>query len=136
MTVTELMYYGRYYRNENEPNYIWWFDLQSKQLCQYEDLLEKFGYHSQEDLMNTGKFVPLFKTDILALEYRFILETKSKKVINFFDKLSDSDFDREFKIFIEKNFMVEAWHHFEKRHLYEDALQWCEQHCILGIKAD
>ncbi len=46
MTITELMYYGRYYRDENGPNYIWCFDLYNKQLFQYEDLLEKFGYHS------------------------------------------------------------------------------------------
>lgn len=133
MKLSELMYYGRYYRDENEADHIWWFDLQSKQVFQYDTLVKKFGYNSQEDILNSSAFIPLFETDILALEHDFILKTQTKKVINFFDKISDSYFDREFKIFIERNFISESWNDFEKKHLYNDALKWCsDNHIKLG----
>ena len=133
MKISDLMYYGRYYRDENEVNHLWWFDLQNNKIYRYDTLLEEYGYESQEDILNSNAFIPMFETDILALEHVFVLKTQNKKVINFFDKISDTVFDKEFKIFVEKNFMTEPWHDFEKKQLYADALKWCKENQIIGI---
>lgn len=136
MKLTDLMYYGRYYRDEREPNHTWWFDPNNKQIFLYDDLLKTFGYNSLEDIINFSEFIPLFETDIIKLEHQFISETQTKKVMIFFKDIADSDFDREFKIFIEKESLIGTWHDFEKKNLYKDALKWCDENHIKGIEIE
>lgn len=133
MMISELLQYGRYYRDENDSNHIWWFDPIHKQIYQYETLLSMFGYKSQQDILDSGMFIPLFETDILQLEREFVLETQSKKTVRYFNNISDFDLDREFKVFIEKNFLIKSWMNYEKKHLYQDALEWCKSNHLTDI---
>ncbi len=133
MTIDELMYYGRYYRSESEGYHIWWFDLDRAVVYQYDDLIEKFGYCSQDEILSSGYFIPLFETDIEELEREFISKTQNHAIIKQFEGILNSDFDTEFKIYVEKNHLLKSWYTFERKRLYEDAIVWCKTNHISGI---
>ena len=61
---------------------------------------------------------------ILALEKTFLktLSKEKHKDIVFKDS---SCFDRDFKTFIEQNFLIREWHIFERNHLRKNAITWC-----------
>ena len=130
MTIDELMYYGRYYSSESEGYHIWWFDLGRTIVHQYDELINEFGYCSQEEILSSGCFIPLFETDIVKLEREFLLLTQNHKIIKQFEKILDSDLDTEFKIFIERNHLLKSWHDFERKRLYNDAIVWCKKNNI------
>ena len=136
MTITELMYYGSYYRDLDEGYHLWWFDPQENKIYQYEDLLKTFGYHSEADILAVGAFIPLFRTDITALKYQFILSLRSKKLQSYFDKLPEADLDGEFNIFVEREHLIHLWGDFERKQLFEDAVKWCRDNHITGIKIE
>lgn len=132
MTIEELMYYGRYYSFESKGYHLWWFDLQKANVYQYDELIQKFGYSSQEEIVSSGMFVPLFETDIVKLEHEFLL-LRNYKQIKRLEKQLNSDFDTEFKVFIEKNDLIKSWHDFEYNRLYQDAIVWCRENHIRNI---
>jgi len=124
--IDELMYYGRYYSSESEGYHIWWFDTEKATVRQYDELLEEFGYCSWEEILSSGYFIPLFETDIVELEREFILNTQGHAIAGQFETVSDSDYDTEFKIYIERNHLSKIWYEFERERLYKDAVDWCK----------
>lgn len=125
MTIDELMYYGRYYDFEDNGHHLWWFDLSNGEIHQFDELINDFGYSKQEDVISSGKFIPLFETNIVNLERDF-LKHQGLKI----NGSKDMDFDVNFKIYIEKNNLWESWHNFEYHRLYKDAASWCEKNHI------
>lgn len=132
MTIEELMYFGRYYSFEYEGYHLWWFDLQNAIVYQFNELIQKFGYSSEEEIISSGYFLPLFETDIVKLEHEFLLQYNLKP-IETSTKQSNLDFDTEFKIFIEKKALVKSWHDFEYDRLYQDAITWCIKNNIKNL---
>lgn len=125
MTVEEIMYYGRYYDFEDPGHHLWWFDLSDGTVYPFDELVKDFGYVSQEDIISAGKYIPLFETDIVVLEQEF-LKQRSLKM----NDSKDADFDVNFKTYIDENNLWEAWHDFEYRRLYQDAVNWCRENHI------
>ena len=130
MTIEELMYYGRYYTFENEGYHLWWFDPQDSKVYKYEELLKEFGYRSQEEILYIKRFIPLFETDIVALEHEFLAIRGAKIKQLEHAVISDSDFDVEFKKFVEERDLTNAWHDFEYERLYHDAVVWGKENQI------
>lgn len=125
MTIDDLMYYGRYYEFEDNGHHLWWFDLSSSAIYQFDELINDFGYSRQEDIISSGKFIPLFETNIVVLEHEF-LDQYGLKI----NGLKDVDFDVNFKIYIEKNNLWKSWRDFEYDRLYQDAVNWCRKNHI------
>ncbi|MCM1486709.1 MAG: UPF0158 family protein [Faecalibacterium sp.] len=134
MKITDLMYYGRYYRDDDESQPAWWYAPDEDLVYQYDDLLKNFGYSSIDDIISSAIFIPLFRTDIISLEHEFIREMNNKKITTYFENISGSDFGREFNIFIEEHFLSNSWHNFERKRLYNDALKWCRENHISSIE--
>ena len=132
MTIKELMYYGRYYSFEKEDHHLWWFDSKTAVVFQYDELVTKFGYGSQEEVINSQRFIPLFKTDIVELEFEF-LSIQNCKFVRQLKKQKDLDFDVTFKKFIEKNNLTESWRAFENNRLFSDAIEWCKENNIRNV---
>ena len=126
------MYYGEYYRWMGSPDLvIFWYDPSDGQVYHYEDLMSEFGYQSQDEILWSGAFVPLFKTDIVELERQFIAGYKSKKLSKHFDSLSDDECHSEFSRLIHYEYISPwTWGKFEREHLYHDALEWCRENHI------
>lgn len=131
MIIEELMYYGRYYDFENEGHHLWWFDMQSASLYQYDELIQKFGYSSQEEIVSSGMFIPLFETNVVELEREFLMVYNYK--VKQLEKPFNSDFDTRFKVFIEENDLTKSWRDFEYHRLYQDAIVWCNENNIGNI---
>ena len=128
MTIEELMYYGRYYDFEYEGHCLWWFDLNSGKVHQYDELINKFRYSSQEAIVSSGMFIPLFETNIVKLEQEFLKLNNYK--VEQLKKPENSDFDTKFKVFVEENNLMEFWRDFEYHRLYQDAIIWCNENSI------
>lgn len=97
MTIDALLYYGRYYEFEDNDHHLWWFDLLNGAIHQFDELRNYFGYSRQEDIISSGKFIPLFETNIVVLEHGFLNQHGLK-----IHGLKDVDFDVNFKIYIKK----------------------------------
>lgn len=130
MTIEELMYYGRYYDFEYEGHHLWWFDLNSETVHQFDELIKKFGYLSQDDIISSGLFIPLFETNIVNLEQEFLKLNNYN--IKQFELLDYPDFDTCFKVFVEKNNLLESWRKFENQRLYDDMMIWGKENGILN----
>lgn len=128
MTIEELMFYGRYYSFEDAGYHLWWFDSYSGSIYEFYELINKLGYFSQEDIISSERFIPLFETDIVKLEQDFLRAYNYE--VKQLENAVDMDFDTKFKIFVEKNNLTELWKKFESCRLYHDAIVWCNDNFI------
>lgn len=130
--IKDIMYYGKYYSDiTSEQN--WWFSTDDYQIYSSEKLLTEYSYKSTNDILQCGYFVPLFQTDIIELEKKFLAEYKSKTLQAKTEDLlleSNGDFDLAFKKLIEIENMSQNWYDFEREALYNDTVKWCKKHNI------
>ena len=87
-----------------------------------------FGYSSQADIISSGRFIPLFETDIVKSEQEFLKQYDLE--IEQPEDSDDVDFDTKFKMLIDRNDLWKSWHCFEYRILYRDAIAWCNKNHI------
>ena len=131
--ISEIAYYGRFYSNLTE-HVIWWFCTLDFQICDTETIISVYGFSSIEEILDSSKFIPLFKTDIIELEKKFLKEKNIalEKIGSEIQRIQD--FDKCFKIFIEAAYLTQHWHMFEKQHLFSDAIVWCKNNAIPFVK--
>lgn len=132
--INEIMFYGRYYSDEkNSFDILWWLCLDDFSVYDTETLLSDYSYQSLSEIRETLRFIPFFKTDIIQLEKKFIDKLNNKKLRKVFEKIlldSNHNYDVTFKVFIEREFMVDSWSEFEKSQLRKDAIVWCKMNRI------
>lgn len=128
MTIEDLMYYGRYYDFEDKGYHLWWFEPFDGKIYPFDELVNDFGYSSQEDIISSGRFIPLFETDIVKSEQEFLKQYGLE--IEQPEDSDDIDFDTKFKMLIDRNDLWKSWHSFEYRTLYRDAIAWCNKNHI------
>ena len=96
-----------------------------------EQLAEYMGVSPQAvSRWETGSTYPdIFALPLLAELFGITVdgllgvdEKEKQKDIVFKDS---SCFDREFKTFIEQNFLIREWYIFERNHLRKNAITWC-----------
>lgn len=133
ININEIMFYGRYF-NDEEHQYdtLWWLCLEDYEIYHTETLIADYSYRSTSEIEETSRFVTFFKTDIIQLEKEFMRKLNNKTLLNSFNKLllADNSYDVAFKIFIEREFLVDYWSEFERSQLREDAIAWCKQNHI------
>lgn len=134
INISKIMFYGRYFDDEdNKYEISWWLCVDDYEIYHIETLFSEYSYESISEIEETSNFVPLFKTDILQLEKEFINKLNNKTLLNSFSKilLANSDsYDVAFRVFIEREFLVDYWSEFEKSQLQKDAIAWCKQNHI------
>lgn len=128
------MFYGRYFSDEeNKYDISWWLCLENYDIYHTETLMSDFSYKNTPEIKESSKFIPLFKTDIILLEKEFIKKLNNKTLLNSFNKILSSgnrEYDVAFRIFIEREFLVNSWSEFEKAQLQQDAVAWCKENHI------
>ena len=129
INIEQIYSYGRFYP-EIKDHVNWWFCTMDYAIYDTEAIVSKFGYSSREKIETNNIFVPFFKTNMIELEKKF-LKTISSSICTFpfpFDDITT--FDKNFKIYIENHFLIRNWYDFEKKHLCNDAIEWCNSHNI------
>lgn len=127
LKIDEIIFYGRYYRDDEEKETNWWYCKVDGHIYHMSDLTSQFGYVSIDEVENNGNYIQLFRTDIIELKKRFINAiAKNRKLCN----LPDSEFDIEFNKFIDQSSMHKEWFDYECAVLKQDAIEWCKQNNI------
>ena len=130
MKLDELMYYGRYYRNEKTDSVCWFYDTYSDSVIHRTDLYNDTIISSDSECDFSVRYVQLFSVDIIDLEQKYIAALKNKKISTEFSKIKDEDFDRQFKIFIESENLERDWHEHEKQILQSETIRWGRENKI------
>ena len=132
--LEDTIFYGRYYPNigDNRDHY-WWFCTFDYQIYSIDDLIKQFHYTDAESIERVGLFIPMFKTDMFELEnqYLSLLPNDEKKLYrNIKQQNSNKDYNTIFNIFLDFSKSWKRFYEFEKKHLREDAIDWCRQYGI------
>lgn len=134
ITISEIMFYGRYYSDEMFTYDIsWWLCLKDYKVYHTETLMTDYSYENISEIKKSLSFIPLFKTDIIQLEKEFVERLNNKTFNKNLDKIlvdNNCSYDVAFKIFIEKEFMVDSWSEYEKSNLVKDAIAWCRDNYL------
>lgn len=125
VNIDDLSEYGRFYSDLKEHTQ-WWFCIADYKIYDGEKIIAQFAYENQEMIAASDIFLPLFRTDIIALEKEFL---KKFAYEGDFTCEDPSNFDLSFKIYIE-DFLEREWYAFEKEQLCKDAVKWCEENGI------
>ena len=133
ININDVLYYGRHYTDTSSEPY-WWFSKDDYQIYSSENLIKEYSYKDTDDILQSEYFIPLFQTDIIELEKEFLAEYNSKPLQAKTENLvtqSNGNFDLAFKTLIEvEEGMSENWYGFERKKLYNDAVNWCQKHNI------
>lgn len=127
--IEKIYTYGRFYP-DIEEHVHWWLCVTNYKIYDTATILSDFGYADEQEISDAGVFIPLFKTNIVELEKRFLhtVLSDSNKVPFSYDDITF--FDKNFKIYIEAHGLIRDWYDFEKNHLCNDAIAWCKMHNI------
>ncbi|MBQ7101742.1 MAG: hypothetical protein IJN81_08915, partial [Clostridia bacterium] len=129
--------------SEDEDDNIYevvnWFEKSSYQFFSTEWLLEKFGYGNYQEIVDSGFFIPVSKTDTVAIMKQFVAshnegEEIDKEIDNIIKNDNygyDSGYAVAFRILMEVNEdILDEYVQFEKERLTKDAVKWCEENGI------
>lgn len=121
----------RTYKSDTYPDgYSQWYCYVDKEIYNTNELYESYGYTSMYEIYSSGLFIELPKVDITECEKQY-LRLRLGKDFKKWDSILDNEFDIEFRIYIERNFLTEDWVDFEKKILSSTLLQWCSRYGIV-----
>ena len=131
LDVWSIIYYGRYYQSKKNSymNY-WWFCRNDYNIYYIKELLSNYSYKSEQEIIDSGIYIAVFTTDIIALEKRFMSYHNEKALENILKNCIDGDYDIAFKIYIERQHLEDSWYIYEREELCKAAIQWCIENHI------
>lgn len=117
-----------------------WLEKSSLQFFYTGKLINEFGYKDYTEIEASGHFIPVFKTDIVALKKEYVSHFLSKEaadeilMIMEYNKNKHSNFtgyDVAFNIFCEEHEDIynDYWN-YERSHLLKDAEKWCKVNSV------
>lgn len=132
LDVREIMYYGRCYNFGCQPAPYWWLCRIDERVVSLDELCSAYGFHSVEEIEASGAYIPLFQTDIVALEREFLAEMGyDDKSIRTIMAQRNVSYDVAFNIFVETpETRFSRWNAFEREKLMADAIAWCKTYGI------
>lgn len=81
LDLDSIIYYGRYYScYENKYENYWWLDLIDYDIYSVDQLISDMGFESYDEICDSVYYIPLFKTDIVAAEKKFMADYDSKNL--------------------------------------------------------
>ncbi|MBQ2842181.1 MAG: hypothetical protein IJE72_04020 [Clostridia bacterium] len=135
--LTDAAFYSTW-NSEKELKYEFnnWLEKSSYQFFYTEKLIDEFGYKDYAEIEASGHFIPVFKTDIVALKKEYVLRFLSKEaadeilMIMEYNRNKHSNFtgyDVAFNIFCEEHEDIfDDYWNYERSHLLKDAEKWCK----------
>ncbi len=134
VNIDSIIYYGRFFASITDAKkQYWWFCLSDYTVYNECQLFSEYGYKSYDELNESKRFIPLFKTDIEKLEEHF-LKSLTKTDIKAYNQIKQKseiqDPDVIFKCFIDYQQLWKQWYNFERRALTQDAIRWCKEYGI------
>ena len=90
--IRNIIMFGEWDREEDykyEENC--WFEKSSCTVFYSSNLIEEFGYKDCGEIKSSGHFIPLFKTDIVALQKEFIANYPDKSVEETINYILEND---------------------------------------------
>lgn len=125
ISINSIMYYGRSF----DVQYDWWFCLEDERVYSSDEMRLLFGFSNEDQIIESGVFLKLFKTDIPSLKKLFVKNYpyhKLEKMITAICNQEKVDFNVAFNICAETAPFRFDWFSFEKQQLESDAVSWCE----------
>ena len=126
--IREIMHYGEYYSFDDygkKYDVFWWLSLIDYSVINIETLCEKYSYHSCEEILEAGLYIPFFRTDILDVEREFIKKYYPYQAKKIFNNELDLDNHIAFMKFAENNYQEESFYSYRDERLARDAVKWC-----------
>lgn len=142
LELRDVLMRGKWYKEEDSEYEVeYWLEKSSLQLFYTENLIEEFGYKNCDEIKKSGHFIPFFKTDIIALQKKFIENYPDKAVEETMNDIIKNDnygynsgYDVAFRIltqdYAEFRKFSDDYYDFEKKQLLKDAEQWCKENNI------
>lgn len=118
-----------------------WFEKSSFKFFYTSNLINKFGYKNFEEIENSGHFIPVFKTDIIALQKEFIANYPDKEIEETMNEIIANDnfgynsgYEVAFRIltqdYPEFDEFCNKYFDCEQSVLLESAQKWCKENSI------
>ncbi len=113
-----------------------WFEKSSFKFFYTSNLIDMFGYKNCEEIGNSGHFIPVLKTDTLALKKEFIsrFHKELEDEVKAYMDGKNYGFDLAFRKYIDEYFYCEPldreYENFEHNRLVEEAEKWCKENNI------
>ena len=130
--INEIMFYGRYYDNEERPySNIWWYSKTDERIFSIDEIIQLFNYRTEDEIIECNIFIPLFKVNIFNLEKAFISDLNNKEITKLFKNIDGKLFDIKFLEYIDRDsFVKRLWFEYEEKNLYTEAVKWCRDNHI------
>lgn len=131
LNIDAIMQYGCFYRNRMDKMHTyWWLCLSDYEIYDTETLLKEFFYSTCLEILETNMYIPLFQTDVVALEEIYISQYYPWYVKTIKQLAEQTNYDLEFRKFIEDCLDSRGWCDFIDSALRKDAIAWCKQNGI------
>ncbi len=120
------MNYGKHYIDEDHANQYWWFCLADNNVYSIDELRKTYGFINTKEIEDTGIYIPMFQTDVVALEKDFMIKNiyTEKPVYDIMEKKNIKSYDTAFRVFIETHWLRDFWYQMLNAKLKEDAVNW------------
>lgn len=140
--LTVAVFYGEWCSEEDSEYEVHaWFEKSSLKFFYTSNLINKFGFKNFEEIENSGHFIPVFKTDIIALQKEFIANYPDKEIEETINEIIandnfgyDSGYEVAFRIltqdYPEFNEFCDKYFNYEQSVLLENAQKWCSENGI------
>ena len=101
----------------------WWFNTETCEIVHNE--VVKWRNLSDDDSVQKDKYIPMPRIDIIQMEKDFLDLENLHPIIYILQNNINSDFDCEFKKYIDYNHLFNKWHNYEANELQKKAISWC-----------
>ncbi len=140
--LTNAAFYSEWCSEEDSKYKVHvWFEKSSFAFFFTSNLIDKFGFENFEEIEKSGYFIPVFKTDIIALQKKFIADYPDKRIEETMNEIIANDnfgynsgYEVAFRIltqdYPEFNEFCDKYFNYEQSVLLENAQKWCAENEI------
>lgn len=131
--INAITDYGMFYSDNEDVNETVLFDIKKFETISFDEANENLGADKVSELLSSGRFIELFRTDVTALQKGYATAYKSGKYLAKIEKTmtkEDCPFSEAFEIVFAVGKLNAEWESFMKEKLVSDAIEWCNKHDI------
>lgn len=127
LDIDKFKYYLRWYPFLYSACCVqWWFDPTNYTITHNDEL----DHHKEQFQPHIKPKIPIPKVNIPMLEEEFLKSTGQDDVIRHLHEVLDSDFDIEFKKYVDYSCQLTEWYNFEASYLLSIAKKWCQDNDV------
>lgn len=140
--LKDAAYYGKWDSEEDSWCDVHaWFEESSFKFFYTSNLIDEFGYKDCDEIKESGFFIPVFKTDIIALQKEFIANYHDKQIEETMNTIIENDnyeydsgYEVAFRILTQDypqfDEFSNEYFNYEKQQRLQDAENWCLENDI------